>query len=271
MEPQFDVSPLLSVAQPKALRAARVYWEHTRPWFVGLLVHGSALKGSYIPGCSDIDFQLYLRDEAFDAAGNPLLDIGLAIQRDLAEINPFPFQYIQCYARQCRLAPKGERTNTGHDIGPIPGAYHMIAGELPVPEATTLELLERARQTLDRLQPPPPAYVSSNLLEHGGNRLERITRLLCTDVWPTLYSILVLTTGKPLDVWKLPKDAAIAMLADNEPLGTAIRAFHTCVWEHYMGGRAVESALDVVSSGTTFLLAAWEWYGEFGGIMRTTG
>jgi hypothetical protein len=262
IEPQFDVSALLSIAQPKASRAARVYWEHTRQWFVGLLAHGSALKGGYIPGCSDIDFQLYLRDEAFDAAGNPLLHIGLAVQRDLAEINPFPFRYIQCYARPCRLSPKGEKTNTGHDIGPTPGAYHMIAGELPVPEATTEELLERARQTLDRLQPTPPAYISTNLIEHGGYRLERITRLLCTDVWPTLYSILVLATGKPLEVWKRPKDAVIDMLPNNVPPGTEIRVFYSNVWAHYMGGKTVESALDVISSGTTFLLSAREWYNQ---------
>jgi hypothetical protein len=264
---EFDISPLVAVARPIALRAARVYWEHTQPWFVGLLVHGSALKGGYVPGCSDIDFQLYLRDGAFDAAGNPLLDIGVAIQRDLAKINPFPFQYIQCYARQCRLSPKGEKSNTGHDIGPVPGAYHMVAGDLPVPEATAQELIERARQTLDRLQPTPPTYISTNLLEHGGGRLERITRLLCTDVWPTLYSILVLTTGRPWDVWKLPKEAAIDMLVEGEGPEAEIRAFYASVRAHYMGERSVESALEVIKSGAGFLSAAWEWYGAFGGIM----
>jgi hypothetical protein len=76
------------------------------------------------------------------------------------------------------------------------------------------------------------------------------------------------TTGRPLDAWKLPKEAAIEMLPEDEPPGAQIRAFYASVRAHYMGERSVESALEVIKSGTGFLRVAWEWYGEFGGIMR---
>ena len=257
---EFNVSPLVPEARPIALRAAHIYWQHTQPHFIGLLAHGSALKGGYIPGCSDIDLQLYLRDDAFDAAGNPLLDIGLAIQRDLSEIDPSPFQYIQCYPRRSRLAPKGEGRNIGADIGPVPGTYHVIAGELPVPEATPDELIVRARQTLRKLPPTPPAYIATNLFEYGGGRFERVVRLLCTDVWPTLYCVLVVMTERPLDIWKLPKDAAIAMLPEGERLGDEIKEFNASVRAHHAGERSVGSGLEVIRSGTRFLLGAREWY-----------
>ncbi|HTK07018.1 MAG TPA: hypothetical protein VL485_07615 [Ktedonobacteraceae bacterium] len=59
----FDVSPLTPIAQPIVLQAAEIYYRHLSPWLIGLLVHGSAYKGGFIPGCSDIDLKLYLRQE----------------------------------------------------------------------------------------------------------------------------------------------------------------------------------------------------------------
>ncbi|MFQ5795285.1 MAG: hypothetical protein ACE5JP_09580 [Candidatus Bipolaricaulia bacterium] len=44
-----DVSPLVPEARQTVIDAAHVYLEHTRPWFIGLLIHGSALKGGFIP------------------------------------------------------------------------------------------------------------------------------------------------------------------------------------------------------------------------------
>ena len=52
----------LAHVQPEARaiveRAARVYVAHTRPWLVGLLLHGSAVNGGFILGCSDVDFHI---------------------------------------------------------------------------------------------------------------------------------------------------------------------------------------------------------------------
>ncbi|MEO7003466.1 MAG: hypothetical protein ABI068_16690 [Ktedonobacterales bacterium] len=53
--PVIDVSRLMVEAQPIARAAAEVYLRHTTPWFVGLVAHGSALKGGFIAGCSDVD------------------------------------------------------------------------------------------------------------------------------------------------------------------------------------------------------------------------
>ena len=64
---QLAVSGLTPEARPIAAAAAAVYMRHTRPWFIGLVAHGSAVKGGFIPGCSDVDLQLYLDDAAFTA------------------------------------------------------------------------------------------------------------------------------------------------------------------------------------------------------------
>src|SRR5438046_546402 len=91
----FDTSRLVPEARLIVEAAAASYLRHTHPWFIGLVVHGSALKGGFIPGCSDIDFQLFLDEHAFGGLGELPFATCLAIQRDLVQIDPAPFRYIQ--------------------------------------------------------------------------------------------------------------------------------------------------------------------------------
>jgi hypothetical protein len=249
-----DVSPLLPEARAIVQAVTHIYFEHTRPWFIGLLIHGSALKGGFIPGCSDIDFRLYLRDGAFQSNDDLCFDLSIAIQRDLSKIDPAPFQYIQCYAQPPRLTTA---TNTGGDIGPFPGTYHMLLGELPVPEPSADQVRERARHLLATVQ-PIPAHLANGLIEHGGGRLERHVRLLCTEVWPTLFNVLTLRAENPVQVWKLSKVAAIELLPVDESPGKEIRAFHRSVLDYYLHERSVENALAIFERGVAFLQAAKE-------------
>lgn len=249
----FDTSRLVPAAQPIAARAAVVYLKHTRPWFVGLLAHGSAYKGGYIAGCSDIDFQLYLDPAAFIPDGTLPLDLLEAIYRDMARIAPAPFRYVQCYALPC-ATPAGQ-------VPPIPGAYTMLAGRLPVAEATSEQLLASARAALTRLEPLTHS-LASELLSHGGGRLRHKTRLLCTEVWPTLYHVATLQRGDPIAVWNLPKPDVIALLAAETPAGSAIRAFYAAVNEYYPAEASVDGMLDVITRGVAFLREAQQWWSE---------
>lgn len=246
-----DTSHLAPAAQRIASRAAVVYLEHTQPWFVGLLAHGSAYKGGYIPGCSDIDFQLYLDPVAFTSAGTLPLRLLKDIHRDLAPIDPSPFRYIQCYALPC-ATPAGQTP-------PIPGAYTLLAGRLPVAEATDTQVRDSARIALARLEPLSRS-LASELLSCGGARLQHKTRLLCTDVWPTLYHIVTLQQSAPIAVWNLPKDDVIALLPPETPIGGAIRAFHAAVNDYYPAEAPIEGMLHVITCGVDFLNAAQVWW-----------
>lgn len=245
-----DVSQLTREAQPVAEAAARVYLKHTGPWFRGLIVHGSAFKGGFIPGCSDIDMHLYLEDSAFVDSHLPL-GLSVNIHRDLAKIDPNPFSYIQCFALADAL-PEGWTR-------PIPGAYAIIAGHLPVPEATTEELLASARGRLSGLG-PLPGYLQHSLLDHGAGRLGYKVRLLCTDVWPALHDILALRTGDPISSWNLSKTEAMAQLSEPSALADAIRRFHSEVLAYYPGESSVEQALQVIWEGVAFLGEAKSWW-----------
>lgn len=245
-----NVARLTPQAQPIAEAAARVYLKHTEPWFIGLIVHGSAFKGGFIPGCSDIDFQLYLDSSAFNEANNPL-ELAINIHRDLARIDPTPFGYIQCYPLSAKL-PQGWTS-------PIPGAYAVVAGTLPVKEATAEELHASAMRRLAALN-PTPMHLHMNLLEHGAGRLQRHVRLLCTDVWPTLYSILSIEQNDPIRMWNMTKVEAMAQLPPDSALGSALDRFYRAVLAYYPGESSVERALEVIRQGVAFLREAKLWW-----------
>lgn len=252
----FDLSGVQTAARQVVHAAATVYARHTAPWLIGLLVHGSAYKGDFIPGCSDVDLKLYLRDEAFVGPGteNKLpFALAVAIHRDLAHIDPAPFQYIQCYAER--------PTPCEGQVGPVAGAYHVVLGHVPVPDATADQLLAAARAALERLNPYPD-YIAKDLLQHGGGRFERTVRLACTDVWPVLYEVLCLQQPDPVHVWSLPKRQAIALLPTDSALHSAIAGFLTSVTAYYTGERSVERGLQVLQDAATFLSAARMWWDE---------
>ena len=256
MKTNINVSGLIPDAQAIAERVATIYSTHLAPWFIGLVAHGSAVKGGYIPNCSDIDFQLYLTAEAFAADGELPLSLGMAIHRELTQIDPVPFRYIQCYALTDCLRPDW--------IGPIPGAHPLVPGRIPVPLATADALRASAKKDLAALQPD-----ALNLLSHGGGRLERMIRLHCTKVWPVLYQVAALQQDDPIRIWNLPKPAVIALLPADSELGQTIRAFDAAVRAYYPDERLVADGLQVLVTGTAFLEAAKRWWLQVASIVST--
>lgn len=248
-----DLSGLTAEARPIVRQVAQVYLKHTDPWFIGLLAHGSAVKGGIIPNCSDIDFQLYLDRSAFTWQGQLPLELGFAVRRDLEGIRLWPFRYVQCYARTDQAEENW--------VGPIPGAYHLVAGRLPVPEATADDLRASARLALAELD-PAPAFIQGKLWGPGGVRMERSLRLLCTKVWPVLYQVLTLQEEAvdPIGIWCLTKEQAIERLPAKTALQEAIRAFYRAIWAYYPAEDSLENALAVVESGVAFLGAASSWW-----------
>lgn len=246
-----DVSGVIPEARPIVQQAAAIYRKHTAPWFIGLLAHGSAVKGGVIPGCSDVDFQLYLDTSAFTWHGQLPLELAFTIRRDLAGIDLGPFRYIQCYAKRPELE-KGF-------VGPIPGAYHLIAGRLPVPEATAEQLRESARRALADLN-PAPTFLISRIIGPGGVRLARSLRLLCTVVWPVLYQVLTLQREDALAVWRLPKDQAIVGLPPGTALRESAASFYRAVCSYYPAEESLEGAFALIESGLAFLEAAKSWW-----------
>ncbi len=261
-----DVSPCVLEARQIIQAAANVYMKHLQEELRCILIHGSAYKGGFIAGCSDIDFQLYLDNAAFTSTGEIALDRALAIQRDLAQINPAPFLYIQAYTYS--LQPLAHKKVRSH-LGPVPGTYHLLFGTLPRPEAQPEQVLQRAHETLKGIR-RIPGEVAEDLIGAGGERIWRKVRLLCTDIWPTLYSLLTVRQAEePMSVWRLPKTAVITQLSENEPAGREIRRFYTTVTAYYSQGLPHELALQALERGVIFTQTVIDWYEEnYGQITR---
>lgn len=252
----FDVSGIAPEARPVALAAAEVYYRHTAPWFVGLVCFGSAVRGDIFPGVSDLDFHLYLEPAAFavaDGHDNILpLDLGLRIHRDLAQLDPTPFRYIDGGA-EIAFIPEGH-------IGPIPGTYHVVAGRLPVPEATNAEVKAQARQALAAVQPQPP-FVAAALLQHGRGRgdLAPTVRAFCQLVWPVVYQAACLQEDDALAAWRFTKTQVAELLPAAEPIGQWARAFDAARRRYYPAESSLDDALAVIEAGVAFLEAAAAW------------
>ena len=241
-----DTSRLTPEAKPIVEVAAAIYLRHTQPWFVCLVVHGSALKGGFIPGCSDIDFQLYVNETLS-------LETCLSVQKDISRIDPDPFRYIQCYPISGILPDE--------HVGPVPGAYHILTGRLPVTEATRSQLQESARKRIAALN-PMPKYIVDSLFESGIGRLSWNIRWLCTDVWPTVYQVLVLQGHDPFTVWSLPKPQAIELLPPDTSLGQTMRDFYQAVQTYYPHEQLLTEALVVIETGIAFLQSVKAWWME---------
>ena len=246
-----DVTGLVEEARPVAQACAEIYWRHVGQWLVGLVAHGSAVKGGFIPGCSDLDMQMYLEDGAYTQHGQLPLEIGFAIRRELEGVGLGPFRYVQCYPRRLHAEPEL--------VGPIPGAYHVIVGRLPIPEATGADLIDSARRALDTLN-PMPNHLMGKLLGHGSERMARSLRLLCTQVWPVVYQVLALHEGNPLETWQLTKAEAIQRL----PVAVQPEAerFYAAVRAYYPAENSLEGALELIAAGVGVLEQSAVWWAQ---------
>ena len=171
------------------------------------------------------------------------------IHRDLTKIDIYPFSYIQCEAYQQNF----QKTTTP----PVPGAYHLIAGKLPIKAATNQQLKESAKRSLDHLEVTPRFL--SNLLDHGEERLTRLVRLLSTQVSPIIYHILAIEKENAIETWQLPKNEAIKLLPTKEMRFYA-EQFYESAKRFYPEKKSIEDALGMVQYGVSFFQSAKHWY-----------
>jgi hypothetical protein len=63
-----------------------------------------------------------------------------------------------------------------------------------------------------------------------------------------------------MDVWRLPKEDAMAPLPESEPAGRDIRRFYHSVIEYYPAQDSVSVALAAIERGIAFLDSARAWH-----------
>ncbi|XEC94292.1 hypothetical protein AB6A23_23725 [Paenibacillus tarimensis] len=235
----------------KAVR--EIIMQHVGSALIGLIVQGSAVKGGFIQGSSDIDYILYIDDTALNGAKRMPTELCIAIHKDLSAIDVTPFRYIQFSV----LSPA-----TNKYLSPIPGTYRLLAGRLLTPEATNDEIYRDALKSLDILN-PAESFDVHRLLDHGEDRIERCTRLMCTIVWPIAFQLLTAIHKDGIRVWSLKKQEAAALLASIPAVANEITAFYQSLESYYPLEQSAEKALKVIDDGLSFIYAAKAyWIGQ---------
>ncbi|HDX9589831.1 TPA: hypothetical protein ROX98_002844 [Bacillus pseudomycoides] len=144
-------------------------------------------------------------------------------------------------------------------VGPIPGAYQIVAGRLPVEEETSEQLKESAIKGLHNITAVPKYF--STLLDHGKERLTRVVRLLSTQVSPTIFHVLSVVNQDAVEVWKMPKNEAIHLLPDEEMKQFAIQ-FFKCAERYYPDENLVDDALGMIENGAKFFESVNLWFAQ---------
>ncbi len=241
-----DCSQLIPEAQRPAVEAATACLEFAGDRVAAIVAVGSAVKGGFIPGWSDIDLHLYLYDDAFEG-GALRMPLALSIQRGLAAIDPRPFHFISCMPVHA--------SDPGDAPPLVRGGYALLAGPLPRAEATGADLRAQARQALASLH-AQPRYVAIGLLEHGGGRLNLLVRRLSGEVWRSYFHLLALALDDPIAAWAQSKPAAVDALPDETLVGQEMRGFYRALTTYQPAGRdSLEAALDVIEQALLALRA----------------
>ncbi len=243
-----NLAPLNMEARPIADQAAQVYLKHTEPFFIGLLAYGDALKGRFLPGCSELLFKLYLEQTAFSEHGHLPFELCEYIQRELSVIHSVPYRYIHCSVV----------SNVDPAPGPVGGSYHLMAGRVPVEEATNKALHEAAEEALKGLV-PVPVSMANGLLEPGGGGLEYQLRELCSRTWSMLFHLLTLLQKDGIRVYSLSKSEALEMLPADSEFKQSIHSFMTALRACPPGRATPDKALNAITQGVRFLRSVRSW------------
>jgi len=182
---------------------------------IAIITKGSTVKGGFIPGLSDVDLHVYLKDAAFEFSDFLKLELGLKLQEKMGQlIKKFdlggsPIQLILLNVS----APREDWT------GPILGTFILLYGdECPEPPPDEMEVLEKDRHSLQNVR--YPYGLINSFVDKSDNELHRYVRRLSPAVTPILNRVLSLLTKAPFKAWKMSKSESIAAL-ETSPLKEA--------------------------------------------------
>lgn len=174
---------------------------------VAIIAKGSTVKGGFIPGLSDIDLHVYLKDEAFEFSDFLKLELGLKFQEKMGKLikkydfNGSPLQVIL-------LNTSREKKNWS---SPIPGTFILLYGnECPESLPDGKEMLEQDARNLQDVT--YPYGLVNSFVDKSDDALPSYVRRLSPAVTPVLNRVLSLLTQAPFSAWKMNKLEAISVL-----------------------------------------------------------
>ncbi len=213
-----------------------------------IILKGSALKGDFIPGYSDLDVHVYVSSGFMQSERVPKLEPAIRFQRRIGGLDPerYGVSSFQVYFIDADQYPEDWQR-------PLPGSYRVIYGD-PVEEASPEESLERARDHLVEY----PAYVANliqRFVDKPDKELPYMVRLAGATLKGAVHSAVTVATQDPEMVVGLSVDDALDVLKEHglevssaASLFSAVRSWHAVSSDPEGCRRAFRNAIEAMVS-----------------------
>jgi hypothetical protein len=174
---------------------------------------GSAVKGDFIRGYSDLDFHVFLKPDVMDGENVPKVECAVQFQRAFGHVNPEDFEVsqFQIYFINSEKYPEDWAP-------PVEGAYRILWGSLP---ETAKELDDRAyirfaerHLSLSSIEYSRRSNVA-RFVDKPDTQIAYNVRLVGATLKNYMYSILVLLTKEPKVAFRLGLDKMIALVEER--------------------------------------------------------
>jgi len=172
---------------------------------------GSTVRGDFIQGYSDFDFNVFLKPEVMDGEKSPKVEGAMRFQRALGDIDPEDFgtSQFQIYFIDSEKYP--------HDwVSPVEGTYRVFWGNLPsiARQMEDSVYLSYAKRFLSDVEYSRKKIVE-RFIDKPNHRLPPIVRLLGASLKGYMYSVSVLLTSKPKIVLRSKLDKLLPIVEEG--------------------------------------------------------
>ncbi|MBM4401375.1 MAG: hypothetical protein FJ045_05430, partial [Crenarchaeota archaeon] len=173
-----------------------------------ITLKGSAIKGDFIRGYSDLDFHVFLKPEAMDGEKSPKLDEAIRFQKTFGDVEPEDFD-----ASQFQIYFINSEKYPSDWIPPVKGTFKVYWGILPLvaKEADDSTYVRFAKQFLSDVTEDKKKLVE-RFVDKPDTLVPTVVRLLGATVKGHMYSVAVLLTEKPKYAFKMKLDALIPLV-----------------------------------------------------------
>ena len=179
---------------------------------VSIITKGSTVKGGFIPGISDVDMHIYLKEEAFEHRDYLTLELGLKLQEKINDllhrydIGCSPIQVIPINVSMPKFWSRS-----------LPGTYIFLYGdECPEPEPEAEKMLEDDILNLQYQYPNYAYSLVNSYADKGNEELHQFVRRLNPAVTPTFNRVFSALTEDPFKAWKMTKFEVLDALEQLE-------------------------------------------------------
>jgi predicted nucleotidyltransferase len=222
---------------------------------VCVILKGSSVRGDFIQGYSDLDFNVFLKPGVMDGEKSPKVDGAIRFQRALGDIDPEDFgaSQFQIYFIDSEKYP--------HDwVSPLEGTYRIFWGNLPS-VARQMEdsvYLSYAKQFLSDVEYTRKKIVE-RFIDKPNYRLPPIVRLLGASLKGYMYSVSVLLTSKPKIVLRLKVDKLLPIVEEGIGSKGHFSKFFSYVVNWSLIKKNYENAREAFREGTKALdeISCW--------------